>query len=214
VAGVLEHGAQSAAAHEGDHRLLAQLGNRDGAAAAEGIAVADRVDERLGRDHARSDPRRNRLSADADDRYVDVAVGDRLKERLVLSLDERNLHRGMGAMEVAEHLGEAMVDWPCDADLQSSVQHAPQGGDRVAALVGRGESRTRVRQERLAGDGKPDRALMTMKKRFLELGLEPPDLRAHGRLGHRNAGSGARELPLLRNRHEVRELPQVHNEVF
>jgi hypothetical protein len=30
----------------------------------------------------------------------------------------------MGAMEVAEHFGEAVVDGPCDADRQPSVEHA------------------------------------------------------------------------------------------
>jgi hypothetical protein len=47
-----------------------------------------------------------------------------------------------------------------------------------------------------------------------ELALEAADLCAHCRLGDRHALRGARELAVLGDRHEVRELAQVHNERF
>ena len=53
-----------------------------------------------------------------------------------------------------------------------------------------------------------------MKERLPELALEATDLRADGRLGDRDADRGARELRLLGHGHEVRELSQVHNELF
>jgi len=45
-------------------------------------------------------------------------------EFLVVLLGEADLDRGMGAMKVAERLGEAAVDGPCDADFQSPVKQA------------------------------------------------------------------------------------------
>jgi hypothetical protein len=94
------------------------------------------------------------------------------------------------------------------------MEEAAQRGDLIPASRGRGERRARVRQERLAGRRQPDRALIAMKEGLPEFALEATDLRADGRLGNRDAGSGPRELALLGHRHEVRELSQVHNEIF
>ena len=66
-------------------------------------------------------------------------------------LGDRDLDRGMRAMKVAERLREAMVDGPSDTDPQPSVEEAAQRGDLIAASLGGGERRARVRQERLAG---------------------------------------------------------------
>jgi hypothetical protein len=192
--------------------LLAQLGEGYGSAPAERIAVTDREDQRLGGDHAGADPRRQRLSAEADDPGVDVAAGHALEERLVVLLGELDLDCGMGTMEIAERFGEATINGPGDTDPQPSMEHAPQGGDRVAASLRLGERRPRVWEERLAGPGEGDRARIAMKEHLPELALQAPDLRADRRLGHRHAGSRARELALLGHRHEVGELPQVHND--
>jgi hypothetical protein len=51
-----------------------------------------------------------------------------------------------------------------------------------------------------------------VKERLAELCLEPPDLVADRRLGDRHAERRARELLLLGDRDEVRELPDVHKE--
>jgi hypothetical protein len=194
--------------------LLAQLAEGDGPAAAESIAGPNGEDQRLGSDNACVDLGWHRLGAYPDDRGVELATGDRLEERLVVFLGDRDLNRGMRTMEVAERLRKAMVDGPCDSDPQPSTEEAAQRGDLIPASLGRGESRARVRQEGLAGPREPDRALIAMKELLPELALKATDLRADGRLGNRDAGSGPRELPLLGHRHEVRELPKVHNEVF
>jgi hypothetical protein len=207
AAGVLEHRSQSAAAHEGDHGLLAELGERDRATPAESIARADREDERLGRDNAAADPGRHGLCADSDDRRVDVAAGHSLEQWLVLPLGERNLDRRMGAMEVTEGFGETMIDGPRHAHLQSSVQYTAQGVDGGPAPFGGGEGRPRIREEGLASDGESHRPLITMEERLPQLAFETTDLRADSRLRNRHAGCGSGELPLLRDRHEVLKLP-------
>jgi hypothetical protein len=107
-----------------------------------------------------------------------------------------------------------MVDGPRDADPQSSVEDAPQGGERVATSLGRSEGRAGVREERLARSGKGDRAPIAVKEHLPEFALQAPDLCADGRLGHRLPGSCARELPFLGHRDEARELSQVHNDTF
>jgi hypothetical protein len=179
--------------------------------ATEGIALADREGQRLGRDQAGSDPGRDRLGAEPHDRGVDVARGYGIEERLVLLLGERDLDGGVSPMEGAQCPGEAMVDGPRHSDLESSVHHAAQRGDLLAAQVGRGESRACVRQEGLTGDREPDRALISMKERLPELTLESTDLGTDGWLGNPYSGGGAGELALLRDRDKVRKLPQFHN---
>jgi hypothetical protein len=72
------------------------------------------------------DLRRERLGAEADDAGIDVAVGDGGEQRLVRQVGQRDLDRGMGAMEGPERLGQAPVDRPGDADPQPPVQHAAQ----------------------------------------------------------------------------------------
>jgi hypothetical protein len=94
------------------------------------------------------------------------------------------------------------------------VEHAAQGGDCVAAPLGRSESCPGVRQKRLASGSRRDQALVTMKEPLPELPFEASDLRADRRLRHGDAGRAPCELPLLGHRHEVGELPQVHNEFF
>jgi hypothetical protein len=64
------------------------------------VAAPDRGHQWLGGDHPRADLGRRRLSAHPDDRGVHVAVGDRFQERFVLVLADRDLDRGMRAMEV------------------------------------------------------------------------------------------------------------------
>ena len=71
-----------------------------------------------------------------------------------------------------------------------------------------------MRQKRLAGRGRPDKTLVTMKERLSELAFEAPDLRADRRLRHRNPCRGPSELPLLGHRNEVGKLPEVHNKLF
>ena len=112
-------------------------------------------------------------------------------------------------MEVTERLREAVVDGPRDTDPQPSAKEATQRGDLIATALGCGESRARMRRERLAGPREAVRAPIAVKERLPEFALQATDLRADGGLGNRDAGRGARELPLLRNRHEVRELPQA-----
>ena len=129
-------------------------------------------------------------------------------------LGHGDLDRGMRAMKVAKRLREAMVDGPSDTDPQPSAEEAAQRGDLIPTSLGGGERRARMRQERLAGAREPDRAPIAMKERLPELALEATDLRADGRLGNRDADSGARELRLLGHGHEVRELSEIHNERF
>jgi hypothetical protein len=118
----------------------------------------------------------------------------------------------MGAMEVAERRGEAMVDRPGDTDPQPTVEHPAQGRDLLAATLGRSKSRAGMGQERLTRAGEGHGAPIAVEERLPELTLEAPDLRADGRLGDRYAGRRARELSLLGDRDEVRELPQVHKD--
>jgi hypothetical protein len=120
----------------------------------------------------------------------------------------------MRARKIAEGLGEAMVGGPRDTDAEPSMEEASQRRDLIPASLGGGERRARVRQERLAGRREPDRTLIAMTEGLPELALEATDLRADGRLGNRDAGSGPRELALLGHRHEVQEVSQVHNEIF
>ena len=65
-----------------------------------------------------------------------------------------------------------------------------------------------------AGLGEPDPAPVAMKERLAQLTLKATDLRANGRLGDRDSRCGACELPLLGDRHEVRKLVEVHNELL
>jgi hypothetical protein len=64
-----------------------------------------------------------------------------------------------------------------------------------------------VREERCSGAGEADAALLADEELLAELAFEAPDLGADGRLRHHHASGGSRELPLLGDRHEVRELP-------
>src|SRR5512133_2436227 len=66
AARVLEQGAQSAAAHEGDHRLLAEHAEGDGAAAAERMAAPDGEHEWFDGDDPGADVRRERLHTEPD----------------------------------------------------------------------------------------------------------------------------------------------------
>src|SRR4029453_8554448 len=89
-AGILEHGAQAAAVHESDHRLIAQRFEGDGLTATELMTAANAEHERLDSDHAETDLGRERLDH-ADDPGVNVAVDQRLEQRLVVLAAERDL---------------------------------------------------------------------------------------------------------------------------
>ena len=127
---------------------------------------------------------------------------------------EDDLDLGMGAMEDAERLGEAMVDRPGDADPQPPVEHPAQRGDGVATARGCRERGSGVRQQRVARRGQPRPVSIAVEQGLPELALEAADLRAECRLGHRHAMSRARELTVLGNRDEVGKLPQIHKQTL
>lgn len=214
AASALEYRAQTAATHEGDHRLLTQMGERDAPAATERIAAADGEDQSLRGDYARADLRRRRLDTRADDRGVDVAVRHGIEKRFVVLLGEHDLDRWMGTMELPQRLGESVVDGPRDANPQATVEHAAQGGDRFATPLGRGQRGPGVRQQCLARRSEGDPAWTAIEKRLPELPLQAPDLGADRGLRDRDAVGRPGELPLFGDRNEVRELPQFHNETL
>lgn len=84
-----------------------------------------------------------------------------------------------------------MVHGPGHPDAQSSVKHPAQGRDRVAAAFGRSERGLRVGQQRLAGAGEGDAALVAVEKGLAEFAFQASDLGADGRLGYRHPGRGA-----------------------
>jgi hypothetical protein len=178
------------------------------------MAAAQGEDERFDGDHACPDLPREWLDPYPDNAYVNVAVGECVEQRLVVSTGECDLDRGVGTVESPERLGEAVVDWPRDADPQSAVEHPAQRGDRVAASLRRRQRCAGVGQKRLARFGKADRAPIARKERFAELALKATDLCADRRLSDRDPHSGARELPFIGHGDEVRELLQVHNEAL
>jgi hypothetical protein len=141
-AGALEKGSQAASTHERDHRLVAERLEDDSLAEAERVAAADGEHERLDGDDACANLGRERLDAHSDDADVDVADGKSVKERRVVLVREHDVDGGMGAMEVAERLGETVVDGARDADPQSTMQHPAQRGDRVAPPLRRRRTAT------------------------------------------------------------------------
>ena len=68
----------------------------------------------------------------------------------------------------------------------------------------------RVREQRLAGGRQPDRAAVAQEHPLAELGLEPPDLLADGRLGDPQPLGRTREVRLLGDGDEVGELAELH----
>jgi hypothetical protein len=205
--GVLEQGAQAAAAREGDHRMLAQLAYGDRLAPAEGMAALGGEHQWLDRDHTRADSWWERMDAQPDDAGVDLAAGNGGKQGFVVLARERDLDRGMGPMEIAEGLGEAVIYRPRDADAESAVEQSTKRGDRLATSLSRSESSPRVRQQRLARSREGDGAPIAMEERLPQLALELSNLCTNRRLGNRHAGGGAGELSLLGDRDEVRQLP-------
>ena len=67
------------------------------------------------------------------------------------------------------------------------------------------------RQHGRAHLGQPDRPGGAVKQPVAELGLQPPDLRAHPGLGHVYPVGRPGEAGLLGHGHEVLELMQFHN---
>jgi hypothetical protein len=168
--------------------------------------------EWLAGDDAGANRWRQRLAGDTDEGGVGVAADQGLAEPLVVLLGEDDLDRGMRAMEVAEHSEETPVDGsPDNPDLEGAAQQPAQGGDRVAAVLDRGDCGAGVGDELLAGIRQPDSPRVAVKEGLAELGLEAPDLVADGRLSDRDADRRAGELLLLSDRDEIGELPHVHN---
>jgi hypothetical protein len=194
--------------------MLAQVGEGDRFSPAERMAAANPKHEWFDRDYSCPHSWRERVGTHANDGCIDVAGSDGAQQRLIVLIGERDLDRGMRTVKIAERLGETVIDGSRDADPQPPVQHPAQGGDRVAASLGRRERHPRVRQQCLARGSQRDTGSIAMKQRLSELALQATDLGAHRRLRDRHPVSRTRELPLLGHCHEVRELAQVHIEVF
>jgi hypothetical protein len=128
-----------------------------------GVVGADAERQRLGGDHARVDGRR-RPARGADEGHVDLAVAERLEQRLVVLLGDADADRRMRAVELAECRGEAAVHRPHDTHPQAPCEQAAQRHDRVAAPLGRGQRRARMREERLARAGQPHAALVAVAR--------------------------------------------------
>jgi hypothetical protein len=130
----------------------------------------------------------------------------------VVLLREADLDRGVGAMEGSERLEDAAVDWrPDDADVEGSAKQPAQRGDGFSAVVERGYRSAGVGQEHLARGCEAGSPLVPVKEGLPEFCSKAPDLMADRRLGDRDADGRARELLLLGDCDEVRELSDIHN---
>ena len=94
--------------------------------------------------------------------------------------------------------------------------HAPAGQlaqllDGVAHALHRPQGGPRMGQDGGADLGEADLAAGAVQQRLAQLALELAHLGADPRLGDVHAGGRAREAGLLGHRHEVLELPQLHN---
>lgn len=87
------------------------------------------------------------------------------------------------------------------------------GGDEPCVMGGRidvGKNRPRPVEVGPAYHGEVDTASGAVQQLDAELGLELPDLLRERWLGHVQPLGGAAEVTLLRHRHEVPEMPQIH----
>jgi hypothetical protein len=144
---------------------------------------------------------------------VELAGGQRSKQRVGLVLQQRQLDPRVAAVECPQQAGEAAVGEGVDqADGQAAGEQAAQCRHGLTPALGRLQRGARVGQQGLAGRGQPDPAPVAEEQALAELGFQAVDLLADGRLRDRDAVGGAGEVALLGDRHEVGELPQFHKQ--
>jgi hypothetical protein len=119
----------------------------------------------------------------------------------------------MGAVEVPERGEHATVDGSAnDPNLERAMQKSSQRGHRFSAALESGDRGTGMRQQLLARLRETRGSPIAVKEDLAQLCFEAPDLMTDSRLGDRQADRRARELPLLGDRDEVGELPDIHND--
>ena len=94
--------------------------------------------------------------------------------------------------------------------LAAAGEQAAECRHRLAPAIGRPKRRPCVRQQGLAGRGQPGPAPVADEQVLAELGFQPADPLADGRLRDRDPLGRAREVVLLGDGYEVGKLPQFH----
>jgi hypothetical protein len=142
---------------------------------------------------------------------VELAGGQRGKQRVGLVLQQGQLDARVGTVEGAQQAGEAAVGEGVDqADGQAAGEQAADRRHRLAPALGRLQCRPRVGEQGLAGRGERDAAAVAEEQALAELGFQAVDLLADGGLRDRDALGRAGEVAFLGDGHEVGKLPQFH----
>ncbi len=204
-----EQRVQAAAGRQADERLVAHRGQRRG----RGEAPAGRGDQDqvLGGQRLGSETLGQVVVHGPDD-HVDragVKLGEQLGDQ---PGPQGERDPGVAAVKPRERPGQ--VDGGQDqrrADAEVPAQHGGQlvqVGTRTVELV---EHRAGAGQEELSSVGERDAAGRPLQQDGAQLGLQPPDLGGHGRLGDAQLLGGPAESAVPRDGLEVDELPQLHH---
>ena len=175
--------------------------------------MADGQDQRFVDDDLGGQVRGQR-GADRDQRHVQAASAQRPDESVGACLGQRDLEAGVVVMEAGQQAGQVEARGRDRADDAHGQVPAGQPGQRVRGIAHRGHRRQGgpgVGQHRSAGLGDPHRAAGAVKENLAEFSFQPADLRAHAGLGDMGLGGGLGEARLVGHRHEVLQLPQLHN---
>lgn len=146
---------------------------------------------------------------------VDGVGAHRLDESVGVVLQQRDLHPLMSPVkrgEGVEERGEGAAD--DHADREPAPDQIGHLSDRLAHRLGRGECGAGVFERGTSRNGQRDGASRPVEQLGTEFLFESADLGADAGLADVHAPGRPGEVPLLGDRDEVFELPQVHDGRF
>ncbi|GAA2412593.1 hypothetical protein GCM10010433_09620 [Streptomyces pulveraceus] len=207
---------------QADQRAIAQLGQRN-ARAVRGresrIVRGDSRDQGFVDQDLERNARWGLRVREPDHGHVEFPLAQRGEHPLRGFLGQSDLHPGVVRVEAGQHGGQVELMGRCGRprDEAEGDLAAEQPGELVGGLADRldGADRgPRVRQYGLAHLRQGHRPAGAVEQQMPELLLQLPDLGADPRLCQVQPGGGAGEVGFLRDRDEVPQLPNVHNQSF
>ena len=119
---------------------------------------------------------------------------------------------GRVSAELADRARDQRMEWrgggEADSDAADLAARGAAGAD--LGMLGLGQDRLGIDQERAAGVGQADAARMADEQRRVDLALERADLLAERRLLHMQLLGRAGDVALMRDGDEIAEVAKFH----